>query len=224
MAKGIGGKCSCCTSPHRREIDLALVAGVGIDVIAKRFDVSRDSVWRHGKRHLSAVQRAALATALKPSAIDLEQLQRTEGESLLGQLLAQRATLQTYGAAAFEAKQYQAAISAERAVTDNLDLLSKVLGLIITKHEVRSTSLLISPDYLALRHALVEALKPYPDAMASVGRALHELEVKAAADIKAKANGRRGTAMKDPFLLRSDRHGGADGHRAGAAPLGRCDD
>jgi hypothetical protein len=76
MAKGIGGKCSCCTSPHRREIDLALVAGVGIDVIAKRFDVSRDSVWRHGKRHLSAVQRAALATALKPSAIDLEQLQR----------------------------------------------------------------------------------------------------------------------------------------------------
>jgi hypothetical protein len=151
--------------------------------------VSDDSVKRHAKHHLSAVQVAALASAMKPSAIDLEQLQRTEGESLLGQLLAQRATLQTYGQAAFEAKQFQAAISAERGVTANLDLLSKVLGLIITKHEVRSTSLLISPDYLALRHALVEALKPYPEAMAAVGRALHELESKAAADIKAKANG-----------------------------------
>jgi hypothetical protein len=126
---------------------------------------------------------------MRPSAIDLEALQRSEGESLLGQLLAQRATLQTYGQAAFEAKQYQAAISAERGVTANLDLLSKVLGLIITKHEVRSTSLLISPDYLALRHALVEALRPYPDAMAAVGKALHELEAKAAADIRTKANG-----------------------------------
>jgi hypothetical protein len=189
LAKGKAGICSCCTSPNRRLTDVALVARVPWPVIAKRFDVSRDSVKRHGKHHLSAVQVAALASAMKPSAIDLEQLQRTEGESLLGQLLAQRATLQTYGQAAFEAKQFQAAISAERGVTANLDLLSKVLGLIITKHEVRSTSLLISPDYLALRHALVEALKPYPEAMAAVGRALHELESKAAADIKAKANG-----------------------------------
>jgi hypothetical protein len=189
MAKGKGGICSCCTSPHRREIDLALVAKVPGSVIAARFDVSADSVWRHAKHHLSAVQKAALLTAMKPSAIDLEQLQRTEGESLLGQLLAQRATLQTYGAAAFEAKNYQAAIGAERAVTANLDLLSKVLGLIITKHEVRSTSLLISPDYLALRHALVEALRPFPEAARAVGAALRLLEDKAAADIKAKANG-----------------------------------
>jgi hypothetical protein len=159
LAKGSAGICSCCTSPHRREIDLALVAKVPCTVIGRRFDISADSVQRHAKHHLSAVQRAALLTAMKPSAIDLEALQRSEGESLLGQLLAQRATLQTYGAAAFEAKNYQAAIGAERAVTANLDLLSKVLGLIITKHEVRSTSLLISPDYLALRHALVMALK-----------------------------------------------------------------
>jgi hypothetical protein len=191
LAKGKAGICSCCTSPNRRLIDVALVARVPWPVIAKRFDVSRDSVKRHGKHHLSAVQAAALATHLRPEAIDLEALQRSEGESLLGQLLAQRATLQTYGQAAFEAKNYQAAISAERGVTANLDLLSKVLGLIITKHEVRSTSILISPDYLALRHALVEALRPFPDAMAAVGKALHELEAKAAADIRSKANGGR---------------------------------
>jgi hypothetical protein len=185
----MGAKCSCCASPHRREIDLALVARVPCSVIGRRFEVSNDSVERHSKHHLSAVQRAALATHLKPSAIDLDQLRESEGSSLLGQLVAQRAALQTYGQAAFEAKQFQAAISAERGVTANLDLLSKVLGLIITKHEVRSTSLLISPDYLALRHALVEALRPFPDAMSAVRKALHELEAKAAADIKAKANG-----------------------------------
>jgi hypothetical protein len=185
----MGAKCSCCGSPHRREIDLALVARVPCSVIGRRFGVSNDSVERHAKNHLSAVQAAALAAHLKPTAIDLDALRENEGSSLLGQLLAQRATLQTYGQAAFEAENYQAAIAAERGVVANLDLLSRVLGLIITKHETRSTHLLVSPDYLALRHALVEALKPYPEAMAAVGRALHELESKAAADIKTKANG-----------------------------------
>jgi hypothetical protein len=185
----MGAKCSCCTSAHRREIDLALVARVPCSVIGRRFEVSNDSVERHAKAHLSAVQRAALATALRPSAIDLDQLRETEGSSLLGQLVAQRATLQTYGQAAFEAGQFQAAISAERAVTNNLDLLSRVLGLIISKHEIKSTALLVSPDYLELRHALIEALRPYPEAARAVGIALGRLEDQAAAEITAKANG-----------------------------------
>jgi hypothetical protein len=186
---GKAGICSCCASPHRREIDLALVARVSCKVIARRFEVSCDSVERHAKNHLSAVQIAALATNLRPSAIDLDALRESEGSSLLGQLLAQRATLQTIGAAAFEAKNYQAAVAAERAVTNSLDLLSKVLGLIISKHEVKSTALLVSPDYLELRHVLVEALKPYPEAARAVGAALGRLEDQAAADIRAKANG-----------------------------------
>jgi hypothetical protein len=91
MAKGKGGReCKCCASPARREIDLALVARVSYDVIAKRFGVSRDSVKRHSWHHLSAVQAAAIACHLKPSAIDLDALRETEGSSLLGQLLAQR--------------------------------------------------------------------------------------------------------------------------------------
>jgi hypothetical protein len=180
-------KCSCCTSPNRREIDLALVARVPSRVIARRFEVSHDSVERHGKNHLSAVQRAALAAHLRPEAIDLDQLRETEGSSLLAQLLAQRATLQTIGAAAFEAKNYQAAVAAERAVTNSLDLLSRVLGLIITKHEVKSTALLVSPDYLELRACLVEALKPFPDAARAVGVALRSLEDRAAESIRSTA-------------------------------------
>jgi hypothetical protein len=185
----MGAKCSCCGSPHRREIDLALVAQVPCSVIGRRFGVSNDSVERHAKHHLSAVQAAALASAMKPSAIDLDALRESEGSSLLGQLLAQRANLQVIGQAAFEAGNHQAAIAAERGIVANLDLLSKVLGLIIHKSETRSTALLISPDYLELRHALVEALRPFPDAMAAVGKALHELESKAADDITARANG-----------------------------------
>jgi hypothetical protein len=189
ITKGRKGICSCCTHGARREIDLALVARVPVAVIAQRFGVSSDSVYRHGHKHVSAVQRAALMTNLRPSAIDLEALQRSEGESLLGQLVAQRATLQSYSAAAFEAGNVSAAISAERAVCDNLALVSKLLGMLIVRHEVSHTSLLVSPSYLELRETLLRVLLPHPAAARDVAAALHELEAKAAEAIRAKANG-----------------------------------
>jgi hypothetical protein len=161
---------------------------VPVAVIAQRFGVSSDSVYRHGHKHVSAVQRAALMTNLRPSAIDLEALQRSEGESLLGQLVVQRATLQTYSASAFESGNVSAAISAERAVCDNLALVSKLLGMLIVRHEVSHTSLLVSPSYLELRETLLRVLRPHPAAR-DVAAALHELEAKAAEAIRAKANG-----------------------------------
>jgi len=59
---------------------------------------------------------------------------------------------------------------------------------------VRSTSILISSDYLALRQTLVNTLRPYPEAAQAVGRALHELESKAAADITPSTG-------KQPLLI-----------------------
>jgi hypothetical protein len=145
------------------------------------------------------MQTAAILSAMKPSAVDLEELQRSESEGLLGQLLAQRATLQQYSAAAFEAGNMTAAIQAERAVTGTLELTSKLLGMLVQRHEVTHASILISGDYLALRSALLLALKPYPEAARAVGTALHQLETQAAEAIKA-----RGAEGKRPLLIEHD--------------------
>jgi hypothetical protein len=59
---------------------------------------------------------------------------------------------------------------------------------------VRSTSILISADYLHLRQTIVAALKPYPEAARAVGHALAELELAAAKDI---------TESGKPLLLES---------------------
>jgi hypothetical protein len=155
--------------------------------VAKRFGLSVVSVKHHATRHLTSVQRAAILAAMAPSGIDLEALSRAESESLLGQLVGQRATLQQYSAAAFEQGNIPAAVSAERGVTDNLALVSKLLGMIVQRHDVTHTSLLISPDYLTLRAALVDALRPFPEAARAVSAALHGLEAKAAETIAAKA-------------------------------------
>src|SRR5262245_10693858 len=190
MAKGRPGICSVCNSPQRREIELALVTRLPVSTIAARWGVSRDSAWRHGRLHLTPVQRASYLTALKPSGIDLEELQRNESQSLLAQLLAGRAKLQTYSATSFETGQLSVAVSAERGVTENLSLVSKLLGMLVQRHEVAHTSLLVSPSYLELRETLLRVLRPHPAAAADVAKALSELESRAAKDITAAANGK----------------------------------
>jgi len=79
-----------------------------------------------------------------------------------------------------------AAISAERGVVDNLTLLSKLLGMLVVRHEVKH-SLLVSADYLTLRDTLLRVLRKHPAAAKDVAAALHRLESEAAADIRERA-------------------------------------
>jgi hypothetical protein len=130
-------------------------------------------------------------TAQAPSAIDLEKLQASESEGLLHQLVHQRARLQQLVGMATDFGDVKAAVSAEGAIAANLQLVSRLLGMLINRRETRSTSILISSDYLALRAAIVAALRPYPQAARAVGEALHRLEAQAAHDITAAAGGHR---------------------------------
>ena len=75
---------------------------------------------------------------------------------------------------------------------------AKLLGQLVTHHEVRSTNVLVSADYLQLRQAIVTALQPFPEAARAVGQALHALETSAAAAITANA------AKGKPLLLEAE--------------------
>src|SRR6266404_5683837 len=157
MAKSGPGNCSCCASKFRASLDLALVRGIGARVLAERFGLHKDAILRHAKAHLSPVQRAALLTASQPSGIDLNVLHEEEGSNLLANLVAQRGRLQVYAETAADAGDINGAVTAEGGIGRNLALTGKLLGLIIQKHDVRHTNLLISPDYLKLRETLVDA-------------------------------------------------------------------
>jgi hypothetical protein len=137
---------------------------------------------------------AAILAAERPSDIDLEALQTSESEGLLAQLVTQRARLQTHSELATELGDVRSAVAWERAITSNLELVGKLLGQLVQRHEVRSTSFLVSPDYLQLRSVLVNALQPFPEAARAVASALHQLETKAASDITANV-------AKRPILI-----------------------
>jgi hypothetical protein len=187
--------CTICGHSKRHQIEIGLVHHVPMRALAVRFKCSPDAIQRHAHRHLTPQTRAAILTAQKPSEIDLEELQRSEAEGILSQLIVQRARLAQHSELALELGDASGAIAAERAITNNLELVSKLLGVLIQRHEVTRTSILISADYLQLRQAIVQALRPYPEAARAVGAALAALETTAAKDI---------TKRKQPLLLEAE--------------------
>jgi hypothetical protein len=178
-----GSPCSICRSKFRHQVEIGLTHGISAPVLAKRFALSRDAILRHSKNHLTPTQRAAILAAQRPSEIDLDALRQTESEGLLGHLVTQRARLQKYGDTAFEFGDVKGAVAVESAIVNNLNLTARLLGQLVQVHDVRHTSLLVSPDYLRMRAALVDALRPFPEAARAVGAALHRLESDAARNI-----------------------------------------
>lgn len=132
---------------------------------------------------------AAVQHALHPSAVDLDALKVSEGENLLHHLVHQRARLASHIELAVAIGDAGAAIRGEGAITNNLQLVSKLLGVLVNVHETRHQHILTHPDYLRLREVLLTALAPFPEARIAVGRALAGIETQAAEDI-TKAAGR----------------------------------
>jgi hypothetical protein len=142
---------------------------------------------------------AAVQHALHPSAVDLDALKVSESEGLLHNLIHQRARLAQHIELAVETGDAGAAIRGEAAVTANLQLVSKLLGVLVNVSEHRHQHLLTHPDYLRLREVLLRALAGFPEARIAVGRALAGIETQAAEDIAATAG--KGRARPEPVLL-----------------------
>jgi hypothetical protein len=198
MAKP-GKRCSICAHPKRHQIEIGLTHHVPMRALAIRFECSQDAIHRHRTNHLTPQMRAAILAAQRPSAVDLEQLQRSESEGILAQLVTQRARLQQHSDLALELGNGAIAIAAERAITGNLELVARLLGTLVQRHEVTRTSILISADYLQLRQSIVTALRPFPDAAMAVGKALHDLEAQAAKTIAARAG-----SGKAPLVIEAE--------------------
>lgn len=187
--------CQVCESPNRAQIELSLCHGISSPVLARRYGVSAQAVWRHKTKHLSPQQFAAIKNVIKPTAADLDALKTSESERLLSELVLQRARLQAVTDIATEVKDARTAVSVERAITFNLQLVAQICGKLVSRHEVSHTALMLSPAYVELRQAIIAALRPFPEAARAVGAALHQLESTAADDIKERA------AAGRPLLL-----------------------
>jgi hypothetical protein len=161
----------------RIERDLAL--GRPLARIAKKYGVSVAAAHRHKKKLPPQLKAALAAHALKPGE-DLEKLRIEESENILGNLAAQRARLLISQDVCLESEQFGLVAALASQVHRNIELVGKYLGEFASHSTQTTISILVTPEYLDLRAALLRALAPYGEARQAVAAALHQVEEKAA--------------------------------------------
>jgi hypothetical protein len=183
MAKR-GPACSVCSHRELAQIDTALARGVSVPAIARRFKLGIHSLYRHGRAHLPPQLRASLLAGPDLEGIDLDKLKETESQSLLANLVSLRHRLFASLDIAEEFGDAGMVTRVASALHSNLELTARLLGdLGIGSTNV--TNILIAPQYIEMRVALVQALSAFPEARLAVAQALHQIESKAADAITA---------------------------------------
>jgi hypothetical protein len=166
--------------PERGRIEFELGRGTSARAVAKKYGISRDACYRYLKKMPPQLKAGLLRDRLKAGA-DLEKLRIDESEGLLQNLAVQRARLLIAQDRALDLEQLSVASQIGGQIHRNLELVGSYLGE-FARHSVQtSVSILIQPEYLELRSALLRALQPYPEARKAIAAALHQVEGRAAA-------------------------------------------
>jgi len=171
-------RCNVCRHKDLAGIDLALARGIAVQALAKRYEVSTDSLYRHAKAHLPPQLRAQLISAAPDlGSVDLDKLRETESQSLLSHLVAIRGRL--FGSLDFSEEHGDSNMVARitSQLHQNLELTGKLLGTLGTGHTTINNSLIVTSEaYVQMRVAMLRALRPFPEAAQAVAQVLHTIE------------------------------------------------
>jgi hypothetical protein len=159
----------------RAQIEHALATRQSVRAIARKYDVDENCLYRHRKLLPPQLKAAYIANFLKPGE-DLEKLRVTESESLLQNLASQRARLLMMQDQELEAGDSKAVATLAARIHQNLELVGRYLGELHQHSTKTVVNILLTPEYLELRNALVRALAPYPEARRAVAEVLHARE------------------------------------------------
>jgi hypothetical protein len=173
----LNGRCTVCRHVDRARIELLLARGASKRHVGDKFGLSHDAVWRHWRNgHVPEHVRASLAIkALKPGA-ELEKLVTDESIGLLENLQRIRATLYGQFDAAADVGDRQSVAMLAARLHENLSIAARSTGE-LQKHTPGSVvNILMAPAYLDLRSALLQALRPYPEASRAVAEAFRRIE------------------------------------------------
>jgi hypothetical protein len=172
-------RCQVCQHADRAKIEVQMANGVGIDTLADRFSLHRQALWRHKRFHMTEDQlRRLKLTGYSDPRTDLEALKRTETESLLANLISERVRQARIADAAEADQQWSVASKASGELVRTLKTIGTLLGEIHTGNTTINNqfNLLIDPQWLEIRRAITQALRPHPVALRAVADALQTIE------------------------------------------------
>jgi hypothetical protein len=143
--------------------------------IARKYDISKDIVLRWSKK-IPQQLRARRFIGLMKATDDLEKLRIEESDNLLKNLAMQRARLLLCRDKAIALEDLMAIARLSGQIHHNLELVGKYLGEFARTTVQANISLLVTPEYLKSRTALLQALADYPEAKYAVAAVLHDIE------------------------------------------------
>ena len=154
--------CTICAHPQREAIDRALAAGTSLATIATLHHVIDESLRRHRDAHLpKAIVRAQEVEDVRQALDVVKQLKAINGAAL--QVLTD----------ARRQGDPDLALKAIDRIHKQIELQARLLGELDDRPVV---NVLVAPQWLGMRAALVEVLAPFPDARVAVATALALLE------------------------------------------------
>jgi hypothetical protein len=154
--------CSICVHGDRAGIDGALVAGVPNRRIAARFGATEQAVRRHKSEHLPA---------LLTHAADVAEAATATG--LLARLRALNAETADVLTQARKSADHELRLRAIARAEKQIELEGRLLGEL---QDGATVNVLIAPEWVAVRAAMLQALTPYPEARTAVAGRLVALE------------------------------------------------
>ncbi len=159
--------CSVCHHPERPAIDQGLVSGASSYHLAARYGVSPDAISRHFAAHVPAALVQAQEAEDVAHAIDV-----------VKQLKAINLAAVSILAEARKSKDHDTALKAIDRIQRQIELQARLLGELDDRPQV---NVLVAPEWLAVRSAVLAALAPYPAARVAVANRLVMLDASAEA-------------------------------------------
>ena len=175
--------CRICNHPDRARIELQIARKVPNRRVASNFSISPDSVQRHKSNHMPPQLTAALVCGTREAEIDLEQLRVSESECMLQHLLALRGRLYALLDRCEADGDFNAATRVHGRLNENLKITGQLVGELNQRAPHVTNNVLVMPQYVEMRVALVRALQPFPDASLAVAQVLRTIETDGANEI-----------------------------------------
>jgi hypothetical protein len=185
MAREIrSASCKVCTHPDRVRIELLRVGGASLDALSAEFKVSRDSIHRHAKNHITTKRKAELMCG--PVEVDgLVNAAAKESKSLLDYLRVTRSVLFSQFLACAEASDRNGVAAVAGRLLESLRELGRISGEIRQVSGISFTTntlnIVASPEFATLSTGLLDLSRRFPEARADIISLLRRLDAEPAA-------------------------------------------
>jgi len=174
-----GPQCTICAHQDRTLIEATRVAGASLDNIARKFNVSRDSIHRHMTKHVPEDLRAEYLAGVPLK--ELAEKAAAEGMSVLQYLSLIRSTLMTEFQLAANVHDRHATSALAGRLNEVLRSIGSISGE-LGEMAMRSVTIngniniMNNPVLANLQANILRALAPYPDARNAVVAALRAMD------------------------------------------------